>query len=135
MFKETEPDLPLSPRPIITRWGTWLDAVEYYANNFEIIENILSKLTEEDSGALETAKNLFSRLTIKLKIDLILISSNYRFLSCSITKLESASLPLTLQIAIVYEAIRKIETVNDPIGIQIDLKWPISLEITRALKL
>jgi len=78
----------------------------------------LSKLTEEDSAALETAKKLFS----KLKIDLIFISSNYGFLSCFITKLESASLPLILQIAIVDEAIRKIEKVNGPIGIQINLK-------------
>ena len=61
----------------------------------------MNKLTEEDSTALETVKNLFSRLRIKLKIDLIFISSNYGFLSCSITKLENASLPLTLQRTIV----------------------------------
>jgi len=40
------------------------------------IENILSKLTEEDSVALEAAKNLISKLGIKLKNDLIFISSN-----------------------------------------------------------
>ena len=114
--------MPLPHRPIITRWGTWLDRVEYYANTFEKIENILSKLTEEDSAVLETTKNSFSRLRIKLQIDLIFISSNYGFLSCSITKLERTSLPLTLQIAIVNKAIRKIEKVNGPIGIQLNLK-------------
>jgi len=35
IFRETEPNLPLPPQPIITRWGTWLEAVKYYATNFE----------------------------------------------------------------------------------------------------
>ena len=83
---------------------------------------VLDKANSSTIACLFDAKNLFSRLKIKLKIDLIFISSNYKFLSCSITKLESASLPLTLQIAIVDEAIRKIEKVNGPIGIQINLK-------------
>jgi len=79
IFKETEPNLPLPSQPIITRWGTWLEAVKYYATNFEKIENILSKLTEKDSVALEATKNLISKLRIKLKNDLIFISSNYGF--------------------------------------------------------
>ena len=86
------------------------------------IENILSKLTEEDSVALEAAKNLISKLGIKFKNDLIFISSNYGFLSCSITQLESVKLPLSVQISIVEEAIRKNESVIGIIGILINLK-------------
>jgi hypothetical protein len=29
------PGIPLPPQPVLTRWGTWLDAAMYYADNFE----------------------------------------------------------------------------------------------------
>lgn len=32
------PDLNLSPEPIITRWGTWLEAVQYYCDHFDKIK-------------------------------------------------------------------------------------------------
>jgi hypothetical protein len=32
-FKEEAPALPLPPQPIVTRWGTWLDAANYYCTN------------------------------------------------------------------------------------------------------
>ena len=28
------PSIPLPPQPIITRWGTWLKAVEYFSQHF-----------------------------------------------------------------------------------------------------
>jgi hypothetical protein len=38
--------VPLPPIPIITRWGTWLDAVVYYANN--LCNKIFDKLDSEE---------------------------------------------------------------------------------------
>ena len=35
LFKERLPNIPLPPEPVLTRWGTWLDAALYYAENFE----------------------------------------------------------------------------------------------------
>jgi hypothetical protein len=32
-FKDKAPTLPLPPQPIVTRWGTWLDAANYYCTN------------------------------------------------------------------------------------------------------
>lgn len=31
---EPFPDLPSPPQPILTLWGTWIDSVLYYADNF-----------------------------------------------------------------------------------------------------
>ncbi|VVC30118.1 Hypothetical protein CINCED_3A008521 [Cinara cedri] len=28
IFKNEAPDIPMSPQPILTRWGTWLDAAK-----------------------------------------------------------------------------------------------------------
>ncbi|KRY03136.1 hypothetical protein T03_1552, partial [Trichinella britovi] len=27
LFKEMAPEIPLTPQPVLTRWGTWLSAV------------------------------------------------------------------------------------------------------------
>jgi len=41
-FKEIYPDLNLPPEPIITRWGTWLKAVQFYCDHFDKIKNVIS---------------------------------------------------------------------------------------------
>ena len=33
-FKEETPTLPLPPQPIVTCWGTCLDAANYYCTNY-----------------------------------------------------------------------------------------------------
>ncbi|KAF0719057.1 DUF659 domain-containing protein, partial [Aphis craccivora] len=33
-FKEMYPNLSLSPQPILSRWGTWLEAAMYYGKYF-----------------------------------------------------------------------------------------------------
>lgn len=33
LFREKYPLTPLPPQPIVTRWGTWLQAVAYYAKH------------------------------------------------------------------------------------------------------
>ena len=41
-FKEEAPTLPLPPQPTVTRWGTWLDAANYYCTNYSQIEKIFN---------------------------------------------------------------------------------------------
>ena len=33
-FRTIAPDVPLPPQPILTRWGTWLEAALYYSEHF-----------------------------------------------------------------------------------------------------
>ncbi|XP_018493637.1 uncharacterized protein LOC108863672 [Galendromus occidentalis] len=40
LFK-AEVDLPLPPKPIVTRWATWLKAVEYYAEDFQRLKSFV----------------------------------------------------------------------------------------------
>ena len=35
-FKDMAPGVPVPPSPVLTRWGTWLDAVRNYAEHFEL---------------------------------------------------------------------------------------------------
>ncbi|KAK4885975.1 hypothetical protein RN001_002246 [Aquatica leii] len=68
------PELTLPPQPILTRWGTWISAACYYANNFTKIKKIIQNL-DEDSAAF--------------------IFANYSLLPSTITSLESRDLLLT----------------------------------------
>lgn len=42
-FREVAPNLPTVPAPVLTRWGTWLQAVEYYVENFNEIKRVSIK--------------------------------------------------------------------------------------------
>jgi hypothetical protein len=35
IFKNSAPDLTLPPKPVLTRWGTWITSVIYTCKNFE----------------------------------------------------------------------------------------------------
>ena len=37
-------ELALTPEPIVTRWGTWLSAFEYYIKKFEKFKTIVQQL-------------------------------------------------------------------------------------------
>jgi len=53
-LRELFPDLPLPPQPIIIRWGIWLNAVEYYSDNFDSIKSVISHL---DNGTESIKKS------------------------------------------------------------------------------
>lgn len=110
IFKDLEPDLALPPQPIITRWGTWLNAVNYYATNFAKIVQIFDALDDEEAVSIKISKSLLRDNTIKS--DLIFIASNYGFLEASIKKLETSGVPLTVQIEVVTHVIEAINDVN-----------------------
>jgi hypothetical protein len=43
-FKQEAPSLSLRPKPVLTRWRTWLDAAMYYCEHYSTIEKIVSEL-------------------------------------------------------------------------------------------
>jgi hypothetical protein len=47
-FKEEAPKLPLPPQPIVTCWGTWFNAANYYCTNYSEIEKIFNKFDSKD---------------------------------------------------------------------------------------
>lgn len=89
-LRELFPNLPLPPQPIITRWGTWLNAVEYYSNNFDSIKSVISNLDEAES--IKKSKELFEDK--HLQNDLAYLKSNFCFLIQAITNLEKSTLSL-----------------------------------------
>lgn len=65
----------MPPEPIITRWGTWLEAVEYYTNNYGVIKNVVNSFDKQDSFAIKNAQKIFQEAN--LEEELIFITSNF----------------------------------------------------------
>ncbi|KAF6212447.1 hypothetical protein GE061_012970 [Apolygus lucorum] len=49
-------EVPLPPEPVVTRWGTWLTAVNYYAKNLNGIREVFTLLDSEDAESIARAK-------------------------------------------------------------------------------
>lgn len=87
-----KPNVPLPPKPIITRRGTWLEAAEYYCTYLEDIREVIGEFDENDSEALSQCKELV--FNENLKNDLSFIKTNFECIRHAITKLESRGLSL-----------------------------------------
>jgi hypothetical protein len=67
-----------------------LDAIEYYAENFESFCSVISEFDRDDASSITILQDIFQdsdELKV-LKTDLTCIHENFSFLSQSITKLE-----------------------------------------------
>jgi hypothetical protein len=90
IFKNKAPDTPLPPTSLIIWWGTWLDAIVYYAENFEIFCSVANEFDGDDATSIATLQDIFQdsyKLKV-LKTDLAYICANFNFPLQSITKLE-----------------------------------------------
>lgn len=85
LFIEHAPGIPLPPEPVLTRWGTWLSAVSYYAVNLEYVATVFEHFNDEDAAAIEVARKLI-RCDV-IRSDLAFIHANYGFLPTSIKAL------------------------------------------------
>lgn len=98
-FKEMNPTLALPPEPIITRWGTWLDAAIYYCDNFSAVKSVVDTFDSEDAEAIGLAKQAFAHE--RIETDLAYIKCNFASLVAATVKLETQGLPLNESIDII----------------------------------
>ncbi|KAJ4427452.1 hypothetical protein ANN_25075, partial [Periplaneta americana] len=56
LFQTIAPGIPLPPQPVLTRWITWLDAVNYYAEHYGKIMEVIDALDSTDSSAVAAVK-------------------------------------------------------------------------------
>jgi hypothetical protein len=102
-FWDTLYILDIPPEPIVTRWGTWLDAACYYVENLDSFKKIVLEFPESASEAIKDYQNVLKNKT--LEQSLAFIKANYYFVSKAIKKLEAKELT-------VVEAIKVVENYN-----------------------
>ena len=78
----------MPPEPIITRWVTWLQAIIYYANNFDAIRKVFDELQVDDAAAIAQAKQLLMDSALKNK--LVFIKANFEGIVEAIVRLEDS---------------------------------------------
>ncbi|XP_017472303.1 PREDICTED: uncharacterized protein LOC108363449 [Rhagoletis zephyria] len=116
VFNAKFPGIPLPLEPITTRWGTWLDAVKYYAQNLEEFAAVVAELDDSDSKSIKNIKQLLSLPSIKSQ--LFFVHNNYGFLCEVIKKLEGSN-SLRDAVDLVDTSIKRIYDVKGTIGQEI----------------
>src|SRR5690606_31384608 len=80
-------DIPLPPKPVLTRWGTWIEAALYYAIYIADISSFIeNELCEDDVASIRLARDLCD--TPSVRDDLAMISAHFDKLPRTITQLE-----------------------------------------------
>ncbi|KAG7159059.1 putative CGG triplet repeat-binding protein 1-like 19 [Homarus americanus] len=74
-FSEIAPSTPLPPSPVVTRWGSWIDAATYYGKNFDVIEAVIATFDPEEAQSIQESKILLE--TEGIKESLLFIATNF----------------------------------------------------------
>jgi len=85
ILNEKCPDIPNPPKPITTRWGTWITAVEYYCTYLNEIKSAVEEFNE-NAQCVNVVKELIKDQS--LHSNLVYITTNFGFLPHAITQLE-----------------------------------------------
>lgn len=110
VFKNIAPEIPLPPKPIITRWGTWLDAASYYAKYYEKIVDVLAVLNSEDCSSVAIAKELVSE---QLRDHIMYIEQKFKDLSKYIKLLETSAMEISKSLKVVQDLSTALDQVRE----------------------
>lgn len=114
MFKERCPSIPLPPEPVLTRWGTWLDAAIYYAENFQNFKNLIFEFSESTSKSIQECQIVLNNR--ELQNNLAYIKTNFSCISKTIKSLEKQQVPLVDSVALIEDFKNTINAVPGHIG-------------------
>ena len=112
-FKNYAPTLPLPPRPVVTRWGTWLQAGLYFAQHMEVLNELLPNLPSSTAASTKIIDILENKRP-QLESELAIIMFHYKTLVTVIDELQGY---MTLPAAL--EKLKKVEsTLTHPVGFE-----------------
>jgi hypothetical protein len=64
-FRKKAPNISLPPQTVLTRWGTWLNAANYYCEHFETLKEIIFGLNREDATSIEKNQDFMDNCDLK----------------------------------------------------------------------
>jgi len=114
------PTSTLLPEPILTRWGTWIEACLNYCEHFELIQSILNSFDENHAVSIKMAQKYIGQKIIKNQ--LVFIKSNFTYLPNTITSLEKQGLSLASSISLVEDARLRLTQIHGEQGMSIKTK-------------
>ena len=111
-FKNTFPLLSLPPEPVVTRWGTWLKAVDYISQNHEKSLSVIETFNEGENAAFLQGKNMLSNASIIRQLHQI--NKNFALISNALNEIEN-----TLSVPDIISMLNRIrDNIGDPAAMQ-----------------
>jgi len=120
IYKDTLPSTPLPLEPILTRWGTWIDAACFCADHFEELKDIMHKLKDNSVISIQKCTRMLDKESVKN--ELTFIKTHFFILVNSIKQLEKANLSLHDSLNIVHKVILAMENIHGRIEAEIKTK-------------
>lgn len=113
IYKSMLPSIPLPPSPVITRWGTWIEASLFHYNNFELMKSCVLKLPEDATSITECKviyqnQNLFDELQF--------INENFSSLPKSIEFFEKQNIKLSEAFAVLDRVTNQLKSIPGEFG-------------------
>lgn len=132
IFRSIAPNIPLPPEPILTRWGTWINAAIYYCEHFSLIKRVIIELDEDDAISIKKVQDLIK--DSNLECNLTYMKSNFSALTSAILRLEKTGCLLSESIKIVLDVQNAIDKAQYKIGKAVQLKMKTVLEKNTGFK-
>lgn len=132
-WKETHPNLALPPEPVLTRWGTWIEAALFYAKNYHQVKSILQILNADEALSIERAQQLIE--SASLEADLAFIAAHLSLLPTILTRLEESGLPLPKSLSVLEEAKTVIHDIPGERGEVLKQKFDSIIERNPGIKI
>ncbi|KAF5287137.1 hypothetical protein FQR65_LT12323 [Abscondita terminalis] len=120
-YRETLPNTPLPSKPVLTRWGTWIEAALFYSEHFQGIKKVLSELTDDSSAAIIESKKILANS--QLSQQLAYISCYFSVLPKLFLDLEKQGTLLVDSVELIENFGKNIENLKDKKGYCISKKW------------
>jgi hypothetical protein len=105
-FKQEAPSLSLPPKPVLTRWETWLEAAMCFCENYSTVDRMVSELESIEASFIKFVKELFSS---DLSEKLAYMKSKFLVVSKTIACLEAVGVEMNDALDIVMSAGRAVE--------------------------
>jgi hypothetical protein len=122
LYKELYPLLPLPPAPVITRWGTWIEASSFNFNNLDNIKNVVSSLPDDASSIIE-CKNLLLKSSLQPQLNFI--EEHFTTLPHAITSFETQNLSLKEGLSKLDEILNNLKLISGEFGDRVQRKLQI----------
>ncbi|KAL4085014.1 hypothetical protein QTP88_027861 [Uroleucon formosanum] len=121
-----------SSKPILTRWGTWINAAIYYCEHFSLIKRVVMELDEDDAISIKKAHDSIKDSNVECNSKFI--KSNFSALTSAILRLEKTGCPLSESIKIVLDVQNTIDKSQNKVGKAVQLKMKTVLEKNTRFK-
>ena len=128
-MKETAPNLPPVPQPVLTRWGSWLSVALYYADHYNEVKGVLDALESTSSEAARDAKTAIVQST--LPADFAYIKGHFSRIPGSIEQLETRNLQLQESIGILDNVLEDLASTF--VGVVVTAKEKLDAVLTKNL--